>query len=686
MAKKSSSKHYNSFRINQKPESKQPKSIWKKVWKWIKIILITLIISVGLVGCVQSFATKSGTKVGSGQEIYSKSSYISPNIATLRWNKEKNEFFVPNINKDSGVIVNSYLGLEDEKQIQALREQDAKNGGQYGIYGGSSFALQLQKQKDNNSTPRPNSKEDWKNISNINIQNEDGKRGVVYGNGKNHIYINFGDEKGQGKTKFYTPVNKINDIYLPLSIKFENYKKYTNVETDPNATPQYTFDAKTDYSHLKELKLAKVSLNSISESNIYNTLLADIFTTLVSETFKIWSQDTNNRSGFADLISTKNNISIEKLKNLDKNELIKEWNKFILSYKDLIGADKNLSEDEGKKLNKLFLSTSSMMKNYATMTSISQKNYTIFDKNLGKDINLFTFSPVNELGNYKPDAWKNRLLSADSFVAQKPISTYKEHWQQGPFYGLFVYPFSQFMNSIMRSLNTTGWSVVLALVITVVIVRIITFFLTAKTIFSAAKMEELNQKKAKIDAKYEAYRGDKQMQQRKQMEISELYKKEKISPLSQLINSFITLPILIVVFRIISTSPEIKQATLYSIQFSATSIFRIFKVGELQYLPIVILSVVIQIIAQFMPKILKLNKKKSLRADAYQRAAMKKSNKKAILIPIIFAIFGLFFSAGLQIYWIIGGIFTIVQHIIVHYIQKTKWYKNKLQPFLFKAD
>ncbi|WP_429980846.1 YidC/Oxa1 family membrane protein insertase, partial [Mycoplasmopsis bovis] len=111
-----------------------------------------------------------------------------------------------------------------------------------------------------------------------------------------------------------------------------------------------------------------------------------------------------------------------------------------------------------------------------------------------------------------------------------PITTYKEHWEQGPFYGFFVYPVAQFMNSIIRALGNTGWSVVLALVVTVIIVRLITFFLTLKTVFSSNKMEELNQKKAKIEAKYEAYKGDKQMNQRKQMEISELYKKEKISP------------------------------------------------------------------------------------------------------------------------------------------------------------
>ncbi|AZZ65384.1 membrane protein insertase YidC [Metamycoplasma phocicerebrale] len=679
MAKNNSSKHYDAFRMNQSPDSKQPKSVWKKVWKWIKIVFIILFISIGLVGCVQSMTGKSGTKVGSGQEVYSKSDYVSPNIVTMRWNKAKNEFYVPNINESAGVIVNTYLGLEDPEQIKLLKEQDAKNGGQYGIYGGSSFALQLQK-PTNLEVPFDEKSKNWTNISKIEIKNEPGKKGVVYGNGKNYIYMNFGNDKGVGKTKTYTPVNKLIDVYVPISIIFETYQKIQKDPKSGKATPI----PHNDYTHMKEMQLAKTSLASIGGSEIYNTLLADIFSTLLVETFSTWLNDSKNRSNFANAVSKRNGKTIAELKALPKHELVNEWNKYILSFKNLIGPAQGLTKEEGQALNTLFLSTAAMMQNYLSIASFSKTNYKVMDAEYGKEINTYYVSSINKAGNYKPEAWKYRMFSSDSLVPQKPISTYKEYWQQGPFYGMFVYPFEHFMMSIIRGLGTTGWSIILALFITVIIVRLVTFFVSAKSIFSTNKMEELNQKKAKIEAKYEAYKYDKQMQQRKQMEISELYKKENVSPLAQLVSSLITLPILIVVFRIVSTAPEIKQATLYSIQLSATSISRLFKLGEMQYLPIVILSAGIQLLAQFMPKILRMKRKKSLRADAYQRAAMKKSNKKALLIPLIFVVIGLFFSAGLQIYWIIGGLFTIVQHIAVHYIQKTKWYKNKLEPFLFK--
>ncbi|ENY53991.1 Hypothetical protein, predicted membrane protein, OxaA/YidC family [Metamycoplasma alkalescens 14918] len=679
MAKQNSSKHYDSFRINQSPENKQPKLIWKKIWKWIRVTLVIIFITIGLVGCVQSIATRSGTKIGTGQEIYTKSDYVSPNIATVRWNEDRNEFIVPNLNSTTGITVNTYLGLDDEKQIAALKEQDKNTGGHYGIYNGSSFALQLQK-KDNVDN-QSNKKDDWKNISGSEVSNNPGERGVVYGNGKNYIYVNFGDSNGNGKTKTYNPVNQISDIYLPSTIAFETYQKFEKQE----GNEQEKITVVTDFSHIKKLDVSKVSLSSIGGANINQLLLSDIFTTLVGETFRVWINDPQNRSEFAKALSQKNGKSIDELKKLSNHQLIEEWNNFILKFKDSVGAGKGITEEEGKQLNKVFLATSSMMQSYAKMASLDKANYQIKDEGFNKEIGLYQFSSISQAGNFSEDYWKRNLLADDALLPQKKLVSYKDHWSQGPFYGLFVYPVSQFMNAIIRGLGTTGWSVVLSLVVTVIIVRIITFLLTAKSIFSAQKMEEINQKKAKIDAKYQAYKGDKQMQQRKQMEIIELYKKEKISPTAQLVSSFITLPILIVVFRIISTLPEIKQATLYSIQFSATSLFRIFKVGELQYLPIIILSIGIQIIAQFMPKLLQLKKKKFLRADAYQRAEMKKSNKRTILLPIIVSFIGILFSAGLQIYWIIGGIFTIIQHVAIHYIQRTKWYKNKLGPWLFKT-
>lgn len=55
-------------------------------------------------------------------------------------------------------------------------------------------------------------------------------------------------------------------------------------------------------------------------------------------------------------------------------------------------------------------------------------------------------------------------------------------------------------------------------------------------------MQELNAKKAVIDAKYAPYKGNKQMEMRQKQEVADLYKKEGINPMSSLVTIFVTMP------------------------------------------------------------------------------------------------------------------------------------------------
>jgi YidC/Oxa1 family membrane protein insertase len=71
----------------------------------------------------------------------------------------------------------------------------------------------------------------------------------------------------------------------------------------------------------------------------------------------------------------------------------------------------------------------------------------------------------------------------------------------------------------------------------------LTLLLTYKSVFSQAKQQTLAPKKAKIDAKYAAYKGNKQMEQKKRQETSELYKKNNINMLTPLLSTLVSMPI-----------------------------------------------------------------------------------------------------------------------------------------------
>ncbi|WP_412031550.1 membrane protein insertase YidC [Metamycoplasma buccale] len=651
MAKQKKSKFYDDFKV-AKIEDNSPKKTWIKVWKWIKIVFVIIFITIGLVGCMQTFAVKASNKVGAGQELYTKKADVSPNVETLRYNPKTN--FFERANDEKNTNANTFLGLstKDKKLdghsiIEKLKRQDANSGATYGNYNGKTLALQLQKQ---------NSKGNFENIT----SETDDNNGLVYGNGKTFAYYNLGNEKGEYGTKTYTPVTKFEQVLMPL--------------------PSFhSKDAKTLFDKIKEIRLTELLANLPGGSREIDKYVRDIFQILVNETIKYWYENnvgkTKDNGGFKDYFdqyvsSMAGTTKLEKL-----NNYFKTFTKSKITEK--IDDPAKATEDEGKafaNLSKISLA----FVHYATLLKYNSNNPSIQDG--GYQHYILKQSFITRSGNYNKSAVLDGLFDSNSSIRQKSITTYKEHWEQGPFYGMFVHPVNHFMHAIINGLGTTGWSIILALVVTVIIVRLLSFAISFKSLFSQAKMEEFNQKKAKIEAKYAEYKNDKQMQQRKQMEITELYKKEKVSPFSGIITSFITMPILIVVFRIIAASPAIKQATWYGIQFSATS-FRKVIAGEMLYLPILIVSVGIQALAQYLPKILN-RKKKSLRADAYQREAMKKENKKFNIISLIFIGIGAIFSAGLQIYWIIGGIMTILQHIFVHYFQRTKFFKVKVEPKL----
>lgn len=79
----------------------------------------------------------------------------------------------------------------------------------------------------------------------------------------------------------------------------------------------------------------------------------------------------------------------------------------------------------------------------------------------------------------------------------------------------------------------------------VIITKLIQFLFTFKSIFSQFKLEEIKPKKAKIEAKYEPYKGNKMMMLKKQQEIMELHKKHNIKPYAMFLQLIITAPVLL---------------------------------------------------------------------------------------------------------------------------------------------
>lgn len=159
----------------------------------------------------------------------------------------------------------------------------------------------------------------------------------------------------------------------------------------------------------------------------------------------------------------------------------------------------------------------------------------------------------------------------------------------------------------------------------------------------------------------------------------ELHRKHNIKPYAMFLQLIITAPVLLSVWRVFTTSPEIKAASVIGINFSEISYSALFS-GHVLYLIPILLSMIIQLLSQLLPKFLR--RKQMTFINVYEKEAMKKQNRTANIMSIVFVLIGFFFQAGVQFYWSITGLWMIMQNLFVYYFQRTDFFKNKVKPRL----
>lgn len=260
-------------------------------------------------------------------------------------------------------------------------------------------------------------------------------------------------------------------------------------------------------------------------------------------------------------------------------------------------------------------------------------------------------------------------MPGEGGTTYRPIVTWGQAWVRGvgPFYGLVVYPVSWLFLHILNGFPfMSGWESLLSIVFIVLILRILAFSITFKSTMQQTKMQELNLKKASIDAKYASFKDNKQMQARKNQEIQEMYRKEGINTFSPFISLIITMPIFLSVWRMIAAIPHLKSTIWLKINFSATSWQALFK-GEVQYLPLMIVALALTLLSSYYGRLL-VKKRDKIRGNAHMKTAMKKSDRTQIIVIIISAFISLVFTAGVQIYSIVVSLWVIFQTHLTHHL------------------
>ncbi|UUD37078.1 putative inner membrane protein translocase component YidC [Mycoplasmopsis californica] len=652
------SSHLDYFSNNSSatPEkNKNPKKKWALVWKILKAIIYFILFGVTMTGCVQTFIFKTDAVSGSGQEFYLSKNKVTPTVTVMKYDESKNMYAPTGDNKY----------LKNSEVIKKLREQTNNNLGftpeaDQEIYGHKNsasltfFESGMQKSVDD-------------------IYNKNGK----------YLYKNEAQ-------KTYTLVNDLSEILVPAplfskktvggvplvaengSLIFdtnldENYRKnYSNGEDNQFLGYEFAHEKVVEDGkevikfNNKLLKIHYLKISNVVDDTVnYNAKYArDVLQALYEKTFNAsadqLASEGREKDYFKELLAKTGDADI---------------NSFLLriAQKQGDGSYKPINRDLTNEEKELLEAYDFTIKNYLLMSKFGINRYTneiVF----GSESNLK--SPISAKGT----SYENLIYASSN--DQAPLTNWGEAWKLGPFYGLVVWPLAAMMIGISDAMpEIHGWESLIVIIIAIVITRSLSLIFTYKSLFTTQKQQNLNAQKAKIEAKYINYKGNKMMENRKRVEIQQLYRKNGISLLDPFINIIISTPIFIGMWKIIQAMPSMKSTSWLGISYANTSWQSLFG-GQFAYLPILIVTIGIQIASQLLPRILS-NKRLKERTNAIEKATMKKQNKTQNIILIVFVVFTVMLTAGVQVYWMVGGTWTLIQTYVVHKILVSKWYRER---------
>ncbi len=185
-----------------------------------------------------------------------------------------------------------------------------------------------------------------------------------------------------------------------------------------------------------------------------------------------------------------------------------------------------------------------------------------------------------------------------------------------------------------------NWGV--AIILLVLIIKGATWKLTAAQYRSSAKMRKLQ---PRVNALKERYGDDKQKMQQAMME---LYKKEKVNPMTGCLPVLITIPIFYGLYHVLMESVELRQAPFFGWihdlsmpdpYFVLPAMYTLVMLGQQYLMPV------------------------SAGMDPAQAKMMK-------FMPLLFAVMFAFFPAGLCLYYVVNGITGLAQQwYITHKIE-----------------
>jgi len=199
------------------------------------------------------------------------------------------------------------------------------------------------------------------------------------------------------------------------------------------------------------------------------------------------------------------------------------------------------------------------------------------------------------------------------------------------FLTVIAQPLFWLLDVIHSVVGNWGW----AIIVLTILIKAAFFKLSETSYKSMANMRRLAPKLAQMK---ERYGGDKQRMNQAMMD---LYKKEKINPLSGCLPILVQIPVFIALYWVLLESVELRQAP-FMLWIQDLSIKDPYYV-----LPLIMgLTMFIQ------------QKLNPAPPDPIQAKVM-------MALPVVFTFFFLFFPAGLVLYWVVNNVLSISQQYVI---------------------
>ncbi|EAH7745081.1 membrane protein insertase YidC [Campylobacter coli] len=286
----------------------------------------------------------------------------------------------------------------------------------------------------------------------------------------------------------------------------------------------------------------------------------------------------------------------------------------------------------------------------AWMTSAFDRYYAAFFYNFEKPLNVTISKDAQD--NPLVFAMSDNEFKAGGYMGPKEhviLRSIDPRLEAVVEYGWFTFiakPMFEFLNFLHNHIGNWGW----AIVIMVLIIRIILFPLTYKSMISMNKLKDLAPKMKELR---ERYKGDPQ---KMNMHMMELYKKHGANPMSGCLPILLQIPIFFAIYRVLLNAIELKAApwAFWIHDLSVMDPYFILPIlmGVTMFLQQLITPMTIQ--------------------DPMQAKIMK-------FLPIIFTFFFITFPAGLTLYWFVNNLCSLVQQWVINKMFAKEHHKKQAE-------